>query len=50
MRANSSLPAKDICAAVLEYALRRDQQLRDRDEADLIDDKTVFVIKRSASD
>jgi hypothetical protein len=38
--------AKEICNAWLERAVRRDEALRNRGEADLIDDKTVFVIKR----
>ena len=46
MRAHSSSSAKDICAAVLEYAATRDQRLRDAGQGDLVDDKTVFVIKR----
>jgi hypothetical protein len=41
--------AKDICNAVLDYAVKKDASLRDRGEQDLIDDKTAFVIKRSAS-
>ena len=47
MRAHSLLSAKEICAAVLAHAAGRDQRLRDSDEADLIDDKTAFVIKRN---
>lgn len=47
MRTHSSRSSKDICGAVLAYALRKDQQSRDHDETDLIDDKTVFIIKRS---
>jgi len=47
MRDISRLPAKDICNAVLERAVRRDELLRDRGETDLIDDKTVFIIKRN---
>jgi len=47
MRANCQLPAKEICAALMRYAFNRDQRLRDRGEADTIDDKTVFIIKRS---
>ena len=39
-------PARDICNAVLDYALRKDEHLRQAGEADCIDDKTVFVIKR----
>jgi serine phosphatase RsbU (regulator of sigma subunit) len=38
--------AKDICHAVLDHAVSRDGYLRDSGEQDLIDDKTVFVIKR----
>jgi serine phosphatase RsbU (regulator of sigma subunit) len=47
MRAHCSLSAKDICSAVLACAVKRDQRLRDGGESDLVDDKTVFVIKRS---
>jgi serine phosphatase RsbU (regulator of sigma subunit) len=39
-------PARDICNALLDYAVKRDEQLRQNDEADMIDDKTVFIIKR----
>jgi hypothetical protein len=46
MRAHSTLCAKDVCRAVLEYAVAKDQLLRDRGESDLIDDKTAFIIKR----
>jgi len=47
MRAHCPLPARDICSAVLAHTVRRDQRLRGAGEADLIDDKTVFVVKRS---
>ena len=47
MRSVCQLPAKEICNAVLERAVRRDEALRDRGETDLIDDKTVFIIKRN---
>jgi serine phosphatase RsbU (regulator of sigma subunit) len=47
MRAHSSLSAKEICSAVLAHATRKDQRLLASGEGDLIDDKTVFVIKRS---
>jgi serine/threonine protein phosphatase PrpC len=47
VRDHSSLPPKDICAAALGYAARRDQRFRDCGEGDLVDDKTVFVVKRS---
>jgi serine phosphatase RsbU (regulator of sigma subunit) len=39
-------PARDICNAVLDYALRNDEHLRQIGEPDRIDDKTVFIIKR----
>src|SRR5205807_401179 len=41
MHAHSSLSAKDICSAVLAYAIRKDQRLRDSGERDVVDDKTV---------
>ena len=40
-------PAKDICNALLEYALKKDAYLRQIGEPDRIDDKTVFIIKRN---
>src|SRR5260370_5614165 len=47
MREHNLLPAKDICNALLEYALKRDDRLRQTGEEDRIDDKTVFIIKRN---
>jgi len=47
MREHNQLPAKDICNALLEYALKRDDRLRQIGEEDRIDDKTVFIIKRN---
>jgi len=47
MREHNLLAAKDICNALLEYALKRDDRLRQIGEEDRIDDKTVFIIKRS---
>jgi serine phosphatase RsbU (regulator of sigma subunit) len=47
MRKFSELPAKDICNALLEYAQRKDDHLRQVAEQDRIDDKTVFIIKRN---
>jgi len=46
MREHFRLPAKEICKALLEYAQVKDDQLKRIHEADRIDDKTVFVIKR----
>jgi serine phosphatase RsbU (regulator of sigma subunit) len=40
-------PAKDICNALLEYAVKKDEHLRQIGEPDRIDDKTVFIIKRN---
>ena len=39
-------PAKDICNALLEYALEQDEHRRKIGEEDRIDDKTVFIVKR----
>ncbi len=47
MRERNLLPAKDICNALLEYAVKRDDRLRQIGEEDRIDDKTVFIIKRN---
>src|SRR6202162_2258595 len=47
MREHNQLPPKDICNALLEYALKRDERLRQIGEQDRIDDKTVFIIKRN---
>jgi serine phosphatase RsbU (regulator of sigma subunit) len=47
MSAHADRPAREICAAILAYAVERDRYLREIGEADRIDDKTVFIIKRS---
>jgi serine phosphatase RsbU (regulator of sigma subunit) len=47
MSEHCQLPAKDICNALLEYALKKDDHLRQIGEQDRIDDKTVFIIKRN---
>jgi serine phosphatase RsbU (regulator of sigma subunit) len=47
MRDHQLLSAKDICNAVLEHAVKIDDHSRDTGEQDLIDDKTVFIIKRA---
>jgi len=41
------LSAKDICNALLEYAVKKDDHLRQINEQDRIDDKTVFIIRRN---
>jgi len=38
--------AKEICNAVLDYAVQSDDRLRQAGEPDRIDDKTVFIIKK----
>jgi serine phosphatase RsbU (regulator of sigma subunit) len=48
MRDHCLLSAKDICNAALEQAVKRDLHLNDSGDGDLIDDKTVFIIKRTA--
>jgi len=46
MRDHYRQPAKEICNALLDYAVKRDDRLRQAGEPDRIDDKTVFIIKR----
>jgi len=38
--------AKDICNAILAYAVKQDDSLKQIGEPDRIDDKTAFIIKR----
>lgn len=47
MRQHYREPAKGICNALLEYAVKQDDHLRQIGEQDRIDDKTAFIIKRS---
>jgi len=47
MRDHYRQPAKEICNAVLEYTVKKDDRLRQMGEQDRIDDKTVFIIKRN---
>jgi serine phosphatase RsbU (regulator of sigma subunit) len=46
MRECCLLSAKDICSALLEVAVRKDDDLLQTGEEDQIDDKTVFIIKK----
>jgi len=39
------LPAKEICNAILDFALQQDDYLKQTGEADRVDDKTAFIIK-----
>jgi serine phosphatase RsbU (regulator of sigma subunit) len=47
MRENYRKPAKEICSALLDHAVRQDNRLRQSGDAGLIDDKTVFIVKRT---
>ena len=47
MREHKDQSAREICNALLDYAVKRDLHLRQIGEADVIDDKTVFIIKRT---
>ncbi|HEY3040649.1 MAG TPA: PP2C family protein-serine/threonine phosphatase [Pyrinomonadaceae bacterium] len=47
LREHYRQPAKDICNALLDFAVKQDDHLRQNDDESLIDDKTVFIIKRT---
>jgi serine phosphatase RsbU (regulator of sigma subunit) len=47
MRGCYQKSAKDICSALMDFALKQDEVHRQSGEADRIDDKTVFIIKRT---
>jgi serine phosphatase RsbU (regulator of sigma subunit) len=47
MREYHREPAKEICNALLDHAVKQDDRLRQNGEVDMIDDKTVFIIKRT---
>ena len=46
LREQKNEPAKEICNAILEHAVKQDAYLRQIGEEDRLDDKTVVVIKR----
>ncbi|HMD18865.1 MAG TPA: hypothetical protein VKH40_01015 [Alloacidobacterium sp.] len=46
MREHYWQPARDICNALLDHAVKQDELLRQNGEEDMVDDKTVFIIKR----
>jgi serine phosphatase RsbU (regulator of sigma subunit) len=48
MREHYREPAKQICNALLDHAVQQDDALRQSGDADVIDDKTVFVVKRTS--
>ena len=47
MREHYQQPAKEICNALLDYATKQDDLLRQNGDEALIDDKTVFIVKRT---
>ena len=47
LREHYRQPARDICNALLDYAVKQDEHLRQCGDENLIDDKTVFVVKRT---
>jgi len=46
LREHETQGARDICNALLDYAVKQDDHLRQNGDEALIDDKTVFIIKR----
>jgi serine phosphatase RsbU (regulator of sigma subunit) len=47
MREHYQQPAKEICTALMDYATQQDDLLRENGDEALIDDKTVFIVKRT---
>src|SRR5580692_7452932 len=47
MREHYRQPAREICNALLDYATKQDDLLRQNGDQALIDDKTVFIVKRT---
>lgn len=47
MREHYRQPARVICNALMDHAARQDDVLRQNGNEDLIDDKTVFIVKRT---
>jgi serine phosphatase RsbU (regulator of sigma subunit) len=47
LREHQQESARDICNAVMDYALAQDERLRGHGDQALIDDKTVFIVKRT---
>jgi serine phosphatase RsbU (regulator of sigma subunit) len=47
MREHYQQSAKEICNALLDYAVKRDDRLREASPDYPVDDKTVFIIKRN---
>ena len=47
LRGHYRQPARDICNALLDHAVKQDDHLRENGDEALIDDKTVFIVKRT---
>jgi len=47
MREHCLLSSKDICNALLQFAVTKDEYLLQTGEEDEIDDKAVFILKRT---
>jgi serine phosphatase RsbU (regulator of sigma subunit) len=47
LREHYRKPAKGICNALLDYAVKQDDRLRQSGDQNLIDDKTVLIVKRT---
>ena len=47
MREHYREPAKEICNALLDHAVKQDERFRQSGQLDMIDDKTVFIVKRT---
>jgi serine phosphatase RsbU (regulator of sigma subunit) len=47
LRKHHSQPARNICNALLDHAVKQDDHLRENGDEALIDDKTVFIVKRT---
>jgi len=46
VREHKNEPAREICNAILQHAVKQDEYLQQANQIDRIDDKTVFIIKR----
>ena len=47
LREHHRQQARDICKALLDHAVKQDDLLRNKGDEALIDDKTVFIVKRT---
>ena len=47
VRDHKERPAKEICNAILDYAIKQDEYFQRIGEEDRIDDKTAFIIRHS---